>query len=99
MNNLEKKQERLKHLEEQYEKSKAKTEQLLREIKELTKTIEMESMADVFREGKVNHMTVSDWKKVRASISSGALQEFLKQYDNDKSNMREAEESKNEKTV
>lgn len=79
MNNLEKKQARLEKLTEQYEKHKNKTEQLGREIKDLTKEIEMDSMADVFQEGKVNKMTVNDWKLVRASISSGDLQEFLKQ--------------------
>lgn len=79
MNNLEKKQMRLEKLTMQYEKHKNKTEQLGREIKDLTKEIEMDSMADVFQEGKVNKMTVNDWKLVRASISTGALQEFLKQ--------------------
>ena len=79
MNNLEKKQARLEKLSEQYEKHKGKVDQLGREIKELTKEIEMDSMADVFQEGKVNKMTVNDWKLVRDSISTGALQKFLKQ--------------------
>lgn len=79
MNNLEKKQARLARITEQYEKHRIRTEQLGREIKDLTKEIEMDSMADVFQEGKVNKMTVNDWKLVRNSIATGALQEFLKQ--------------------
>lgn len=89
MNNLEKKQTRLKKLTEQYEKIKNKTEQLSREIKDLTKEIEMDSMADVFQEGKVNKMTVNDWKLVRDSISTGALQEFLKQKYGEETNYEE----------
>ncbi|MCD7725861.1 MAG: hypothetical protein LUI12_10010 [Clostridiales bacterium] len=79
MNNLEKKQSRLEKLTAQYEKFKARTEQLCREIKELTKEIEMDSMADLFQEGKINKMTVSDWKYVKSAIASGDLQQFLKQ--------------------
>lgn len=91
MNNLEKKQARLEKLKEQYEKYRNKTEELGRIIKELTKEIEMDSMADVFQEGKVNKMTVNDWKLVRTSISTGDLQEFLKQKFGEKTEHKEKE--------
>lgn len=68
MNNLEKKQEKLEKLRDQYEKSKERTERLGRDIRNLEKQIETDIMADIFREGKTYKMTVADWMRIRGEI-------------------------------
>lgn len=90
MNNLEKKQARLDKLNQLYEKSKKRTDELARQIKELEKQIETEIMADIFREGKTYKMTVTDWLKMRKEISNSLVEKYAS------TNKEVNEEGKNE---
>lgn len=96
MNNLEKKQTRLEKLKEQWEKSRERTEKLSKDIRDLEKQIEIDLMADIFREGKTYKMTVSDWLRMRGDLSEFMMNQKISENTTEPKNNTQVKENDNE---